>query len=98
VMLEQGAEERVFEGRKHEIVTNVLNLDERHVGTVLTPRSDIVFLDVREPIDATHRKLREGPHNVLPLCEAVSTGCWGLFVRPRCSSSCSTGRASIFVH
>lgn len=46
VMLEQGAAEGVFEQAEQEMVSNVLNLDDRHVGTVITPRSDIVFLDV----------------------------------------------------
>jgi putative hemolysin len=32
VMLEQGAEEGVFVPTEHEMVTNVLKLDERYVG------------------------------------------------------------------
>jgi putative hemolysin len=69
VLLEQGTEEGVFEAAEHELVTNVLNLDDRHVGSVLTPRSDIVYLDVRESVDATREKLRGGLHGVLPLCD-----------------------------
>ena len=69
VLLEQGADEGVFEGAEHEMVTNVLNLDDRHVSAVLTPRSDVVFLDVRDPLDATREKLRQDLHNVLPLCD-----------------------------
>jgi putative hemolysin len=69
VLLEQGADEGVFEGAEHEMVTNVLNLDERHVGAVLTPRSDIVFLDVRDPVDAHREKMRQIPHSVVPLCD-----------------------------
>ena len=69
VLLEQGADEGVFEGAEHEMVTNVLNLDDRHVSAVLTPRSDVVFLDVRDPLDANRHKLRQAPHNVLPLCD-----------------------------
>jgi putative hemolysin len=68
VMLEQGAEEGVFEPTEHELVTNVLNLDERHVGGVLTPRSDVVFLDLRDSIDVNRDRLRREPHSVLPLC------------------------------
>src|SRR4030095_16505230 len=41
VLFEQGAEEGVFEPSEHEMMTNVLNLDQRDVGSVLTPRSDI---------------------------------------------------------
>ena len=69
VMLEQGAEEGVFEPTEHELVTNVLNLDERHIGAVLTRRSDVVYLDIRDPVDAIREKLREQPHSVLPLCD-----------------------------
>ena len=69
VMLEQGAEEGVFEPTEHELVTNVLNLDERHVGAVLTPRSDVVYVDIRDSVDTLREKLREQPHSVLPLCE-----------------------------
>jgi putative hemolysin len=69
VLLEQGADEGVFEDAEHEMVTNVLNLDDRHVGAVLTPRSDVVFLDVRDAMDVNRQKLRQDPHNVLPLCD-----------------------------
>jgi putative hemolysin len=66
VLLEQGADEGVFEAAEHEMVANVLNLDDRHVGTVLTPRSDVVFLDVRDPVDTHRDKLRQDPHSVVP--------------------------------
>ena len=69
VLLEQGADEGVFEDAEHEMVTNVLNLDDRHVGAVLTPRSDVVFLDVRDTLDVNRQKLRQDLHNVLPLCD-----------------------------
>lgn len=69
VLLEQGADEGVFEGAEHEMVSNVLNLDDRHVGAVLTPRSDVVFLDVRDPVDTHRDKLRQDPHSVVPLCD-----------------------------
>jgi putative hemolysin len=69
VLLELGADEGVVEAAEHEMVTNVLNLDERHVGAVVTPRSDVVFLDVRDPLDVNRHKLREDRHSVLPLCD-----------------------------
>jgi putative hemolysin len=69
VMLEQGAEEGVFERTEHEMVTNVLNLDERHVGGALTRRADIVFLDVRDSMEANREKVRRDAHSVLPLCD-----------------------------
>lgn len=69
ILLQQGAEEGVFERAEHEMVTNVLNLDDRHVGSVLTPRSDVVYLDLRDSMDATRERLRDSPHAILPLCD-----------------------------
>jgi putative hemolysin len=47
----------------------VLNLDERHVGAVLTPRAEVVFLDVRDTAEVNRSKLQEDPYTVLPLCD-----------------------------
>lgn len=69
VLLEQGTEEGVFEASEHQLMTNVLNLDDRHVGSVLTPRSDVVYLDVRDPAETNREKLRGGVHGVFPLCD-----------------------------
>jgi putative hemolysin len=69
VLFEQGAEEGVFEPSEHEMMTNVLNLDQRHVGSVLTPRSAIVYLDVRDSLETNREKLRGAQLNVLPLCD-----------------------------
>lgn len=69
VLLEQSATEGVLEPGEQEMMTNVLNLDERHVAGVLTPRSDLVFLDVRDSVEANRGKLQETPHDVLPLCD-----------------------------
>jgi putative hemolysin len=68
VLMEQGTEEGVFEPSEQELVTNVLNLDDRSVGAILTPRADVVFLDLEDPIDENRGKLRAHPHSVLPVC------------------------------
>lgn len=36
---------------------------------MVTPRADVVFLDVRDPVETTRAKLQQDPHNVLPLCD-----------------------------
>ncbi|MGE0449381.1 MAG: hemolysin family protein [Vicinamibacterales bacterium] len=69
IMLEQGAREGVFEPIEHRLMSNVLDLDERLVGSALTPRADITFLDVREGRDVHRARLRAHHHNVLPLCD-----------------------------
>lgn len=69
VLLEQGTEEGIFERSEHDMVTNVLDLDERQVGAVLTPRADVVFLDLQDTTEVNRAKLRDDRHTVLPLCD-----------------------------
>ena len=69
VLIEQATAQGVFEKTEQELVTNVLNLDERDVSEILTPRSDILVLDIREALDASRKKLSEAPHSVVPLCD-----------------------------
>ena len=69
VLIEQATKEGVFDKTEEEMVTNVLRLDERTVTSILTPRSEIVFVDVREPFARSLDKLGESTHAVMPLCD-----------------------------
>ena len=69
LLIAQGTEQGVLEPGERDMMTNVLNLDERLLGGVLTPRADVVFLDVRDPAPRNREKLREEPHAVLPVCD-----------------------------
>lgn len=69
VLLREGTEEGVFEVAEHEMMTNVLSLGDRQVGGVLTPRAEVAFVNLRDPIERTREILRRVPHAVLPLCD-----------------------------
>jgi putative hemolysin len=93
ILLEQGAEEGIVEQTEHELVTNVLNLDARHVGAVLTPRSDVAYLDVRDSLDVNRAKLREDPYTVLPLCDGGLDHVLGFVRSPKVLEQLLDGRA-----
>lgn len=46
VLIAQGAESGVFENSEKEMVEGVLNLDDRRVTAFMTPRTDVVTLDL----------------------------------------------------
>jgi len=47
--LEEGVESGVIEAHEHQMVRNVFRLDDRNVGSMMIPRSDVVWLDVGAP-------------------------------------------------
>jgi putative hemolysin len=68
LLMAQGAEEGVFEPSEQAIVSNVLHLDDRYVGAILTPRADVTFLDLTRSWPDNARVLESTPHSVIPLC------------------------------
>jgi putative hemolysin len=91
VLVDQGAEEGVIEPSEQELVTNVLNLDERTVAAILTPRSEIAFLDVRDPIETTRARVEDRAHSILPLCDGGLENVVGLVRTARVLSAICRG-------
>ncbi|MCC6609063.1 MAG: HlyC/CorC family transporter [Burkholderiales bacterium] len=63
-----GAETGVFERAESEFVSRVLHLDSQRVGAVMTPRIDIVYLDVEASLDARLLAVRREGYTRVPVC------------------------------
>jgi len=68
VMMEQGTEAGVFEQEEQQLVANVFRLDRQKVGAIMTPRADVVYLDVEDSSDDIQRKILDSAHSVMPVC------------------------------
>jgi len=64
----QGAEEGVFHASEGAIVANVLRLYEQPIGAIMTPRNEIHYVDLADPLEEVHRNLSEIPHALVPVC------------------------------
>ena len=68
-MLEEGSETGVIEQQQHEMVRNVFRLDDRQLGSLMIPRSDVVYIDIRLAPEENLRRLIESEHSRFPVCE-----------------------------
>lgn len=68
LLLEQATMEGIFERTEQQLVENILRLDDRKVGAIMTPRKDIVFLDVQKPFERNRQTIIDHPHWIIPLC------------------------------
>lgn len=68
VMMEQGAEAGVFEQEEQQLVANVFRLDRQKIGAIMTPRMDVVYLDVEDSPEENQRKILDSAHSVMPVC------------------------------
>ena len=67
VLMEQGAEAGVFEAHEQQLVSLVFRLDELRVTGVMTPRGDIIYLDLEEPLEENVRRIVAGHHSRFPV-------------------------------
>jgi putative hemolysin len=68
VMIEQGTEAGMFEQAEEDIMKRVFQLGDRRVSSIMTPRPEIIWLDVEDPEDEIRRTLREESHARFPVC------------------------------
>jgi putative hemolysin len=67
-MIDEGSEAGVIEQQEREMVRNVFRLDDRQIGSLMIPRSDIVYLDVDEPLEENMQRIAASDHSRFPVC------------------------------
>lgn len=91
-LLMEGKEAGAIDQDEHAMVRNVFHLDERLIGTMMIPRSEIEFLDVNAPIEENLRQMAESPHSRFPLCDRDLHEIIGLLHSKRVMGALSTGQ------
>ena len=67
VLIEQGTQAGVFEEAEQDMVTGVFRLGDQQVSTIMTPRTEIVWLDLEDSPEETRRKITESAHTLFPV-------------------------------
>ena len=72
--LEEGVDAGLIEEHEHQMVQNVFRLDERALTSLMTPRSDVQWLDASASVDdclrLAGRGAGKGAHSWYPVCRA----------------------------
>ncbi len=69
VMMEQGEETGMFEEVETDIVESVFRLSDLRADALMTPRTEIDWIDLNNPFPETLRQLLDSPHSHFPVCE-----------------------------
>jgi putative hemolysin len=69
VMMEQGEETGVFEETETDIVEAVFRLGDLRAGALMTPRTEIDWLDVKDDFQENLDFVLESPHTFFPVAE-----------------------------
>ena len=69
VMVRQGTEAGTFEVAEQDMVERVFRLADQRVSALMTPRLDIVWLDLNDPAEINRHKMMESRHSRFPVCQ-----------------------------
>lgn len=68
VLIKQGTAAGVFEAAEQEMVERVFKLADRRVSSLMTPRLDIVWLDIDDSPETIRQKMAENHYSRFPVC------------------------------
>ena len=63
ILIEQGTQAGVFEAAEQDMVERVFRLGDRHVGVLMTPRTEIVWLDVEDSSEQIQSRITSTVHS-----------------------------------
>jgi putative hemolysin len=69
VLIDQGTQAGVFEESEQDMVEGVFRLNNRRVGSLMTPRSEIAWLDVNDSPEEIRIQIEENLYSRFPVCE-----------------------------
>lgn len=69
LLIGKGIQAGVFEEAEQEMVEGVFRFADRRVSVLMTPRSEIVWLDVQDPFEEIQHQLEEAAHSRFPVGE-----------------------------
>lgn len=68
-LLREGTDAGLFEKTEHDIVSRALRLDDQSVAALMTPRMDVDFVDLDDPLQTSLLKIADSPYNRFPVCK-----------------------------
>ena len=69
ILIEQGRETGIFEDVEQEIVERVFRLSDRSVNSLMTHRSEMVSLDLDDPLEENIQKIIASGHTNFVVCQ-----------------------------
>ncbi|NMB69442.1 MAG: HlyC/CorC family transporter [Chloroflexi bacterium] len=67
VLMEQGTQVGVFEAAEQDMIESVLRLGERYIDAIMTPRTEIEWIDLDEPYEELLQQVLDSRHTRFPV-------------------------------
>lgn len=82
-MLAEGSQYGLIEKQEHEMLRNVFRLDDRQIASLMTPRSEIIYFDIEQPLEENLENLMNSDHSRYPVCRGGMHAIIGIITAKR---------------
>lgn len=69
ILIDESTESGLIDPEQNEFVDNVLDLGDKDAEAVMTPRTDVVFLDIDDPLEDNLDIIRQYKYTRYPICK-----------------------------
>ncbi|MQP65684.1 DUF21 domain-containing protein [Niveispirillum sp. SYP-B3756] len=69
-LIAEGTASGVFDPDEKRMIEGVMRLADRTVRSIMTPRPEVMWLDIDDQLDNIKRDIRESGHSRLPVCRS----------------------------
>lgn len=69
VLIEEGQQHGIFKKEEREMISSVFRLGDRRVGALMTPRLEMAWIDINDPIDKIWTELQRTPYARIPVAD-----------------------------
>lgn len=69
ILIEQGTKSGIVEETEQNIVGRVFELGDRQVRTLMTPRPDIFWIDIDDPVEENRQSISESSYTRILVCQ-----------------------------
>ncbi len=69
VLMDQGTQAGIFEAAEQDMVQGVFRLNDRRVSSLMTPRTEISWLDISNTLEEIRLKIASDPYSRFPVCQ-----------------------------
>lgn len=67
VLMKQGAQSGIFESAEEDMVTGIFRLGGRSIDSIMTPRTEIEWIDLEEPFEMILKQVIDSNHSLFPV-------------------------------
>ncbi|PKN88185.1 MAG: hypothetical protein CVU46_01925 [Chloroflexi bacterium HGW-Chloroflexi-8] len=67
VLMKQGTQSGIFEEAEEDMVSGIFRLGDRYIDSIMTPRTEIEWIDFGEPFESILEQVTSSKHNRFPV-------------------------------